>query len=73
MDKHRSGKGMRGVNNLHLRMKLDGRLMMRWVLVTGPGGGIREGIARVLAADGWMVAVNDLDSAGAERLQRRAS
>jgi NAD(P)-dependent dehydrogenase (short-subunit alcohol dehydrogenase family) len=51
-------------------MKLEGRLMMRWGLVTGAAGGIGEGIARVLAADGWKVAVNDLDSARAERVAK---
>ena len=33
------------------------------VLVTGSGGGIGEGTARVLAARGWHVLVNDLDPA----------
>ena len=42
--------------------------MTRWVLVSGAGGGIGAGIARVLAADGWKVAVNDLDADKAARV-----
>jgi NAD(P)-dependent dehydrogenase (short-subunit alcohol dehydrogenase family) len=37
----------------------------RRVLVTGAGAGIGEGIARVLAARGWTVAVNDVDAGAA--------
>jgi NAD(P)-dependent dehydrogenase (short-subunit alcohol dehydrogenase family) len=42
--------------------------MDRWALVTGAGGGIGEGIARVLAADDWVVAVNDIDPDAAKRV-----
>jgi len=38
------------------------------VLVTGAGAGIGEGIAGVLAARGWAVAVNDIDVESAERV-----
>lgn len=38
------------------------------VLITGAGSGIGEGIARVLAARGWTVAVNDIDASSAEAL-----
>jgi NAD(P)-dependent dehydrogenase (short-subunit alcohol dehydrogenase family) len=40
----------------------------RHVLVTGAGSGIGEGIARVLASQGWRVAVNDLDGERASAL-----
>ena len=39
----------------------DDRLRRPRVVVTGAGSGIGEGIARVLAARGWWVAVNDVD------------
>jgi NAD(P)-dependent dehydrogenase (short-subunit alcohol dehydrogenase family) len=42
----------------------------RFVLVTGGGSGIGEGIVRVLAAHGWRVVVNDVDSARAELVAR---
>jgi NAD(P)-dependent dehydrogenase (short-subunit alcohol dehydrogenase family) len=42
--------------------------MDRWALVTGAGGGIGEGIARVLAEQGWVVAVNDIDPDAAKRV-----
>ena len=43
----------------------------RCVLVTGAGSGIGEGIASVLAAHGWRVGVNDLDSARAAAVATR--
>lgn len=42
----------------------------RFVLVTGGGSGIGEGIVRVLAANGWRVIVNDVDSVRAEVVSR---
>jgi NAD(P)-dependent dehydrogenase (short-subunit alcohol dehydrogenase family) len=42
--------------------------MDRWALVTGAGGGIGEGIARVLAAEGWTVAVNDINADSAKQV-----
>jgi 3-oxoacyl-[acyl-carrier protein] reductase len=37
-------------------------------LVTGAGRGLGAVIARKLAADGWPVAINDLDGPTAERV-----
>ena len=38
------------------------------VLVTGAGGGIGAGVARVLGERGWHVVVNDIDAEAAERV-----
>ncbi|MBF9265072.1 SDR family NAD(P)-dependent oxidoreductase, partial [Paracidovorax cattleyae] len=37
------------------------------IIVTGAGGGIGEGIARRLAAEGGLVTVNDVRPGAAER------
>ena len=42
------------------------RLKNKSIIVTGSGGGIGEGIARRLAAEGASVVVNDINSAMGE-------
>jgi 3-oxoacyl-[acyl-carrier protein] reductase len=44
------------------------RIANKTVIVTGAGGGIGEGIARRLAAEGGRVVINDIQAAAAERV-----
>ena len=44
------------------------RVANKSIIVTGSGGGIGEGIAKRLAAEGARVLVNDLNEAGGQRV-----
>ncbi|MDP3412481.1 MAG: SDR family NAD(P)-dependent oxidoreductase, partial [Polaromonas sp.] len=44
------------------------RLSNKSIIVTGAGGGIGEGIARRLAAEGAQVIVNDINNALGEKV-----
>ena len=45
------------------------RLKNKSIIVTGSGGGIGEGIARRLAAEGANVIVNDINAAMGEKVE----
>ena len=45
----------------------------RVALVTGAGAGLGEGIAKVLAARGFRVAVTDVDAQAASRVASRSA
>ena len=44
------------------------RVQHKSIIVTGSGGGIGEGIAKRLAAEGAQVVVNDINAESAERV-----